>query len=420
MQTYPAARPYGTGSSSARVGVVRALNGVMVTDDVGSFNPLGTTLFPAWWLRRNDPSRFTANAAFAKECAIDYLRILCEVGGPTWEDRTIDPRVPEYESVLRDVVDEAYDVHGLRVELSIFGGGTGADPSMTVDKVLKAIDGRTHKVMNVEGVNEANANMAAMKPLVKRLTVALSPTLVAYASTDDPSLDDQMKIASAYTVHLDRNLGELRGEGAPLGERAIRQAWDLKDYGKPGFHNEPIGPQSSVAETSDARILAMLRWTAVLSGCVGFVFHTGGGVRCGGAADVARGRSANLYDVPRYAELAACLRALDGVVPPALPTWQQFNLGWANAPWSVDSIWVDQNVTHGVNRLYSADGGDGQLASVVVGVRQHAELTALRALGTVTVYDPASGTTLLSQRCDAGSVLRIEGTSPGYVLVASA
>jgi hypothetical protein len=409
----------GGGGAGARGGIVRAVNAVMVEDDHGSFNPLGVTLFPAWWLRKNDPSRLTRNLAFARECGMDYQRILCEVGGASWQDRTVDPRASDYVSILRDVVDEAWDVHHLRTELTLFGGGTGADPSMVLDKVLQAVDGRHHKVMNGEGVNENNMDMAAMKPIVERYVSSLLPVPVAYASTDNPSIADQLKVATCYTVHLDRTLGEMQGEGAPLGERAIRQAWDVKEYRKPGFHNEPIGPQSSVQETSDPRILAMLRWNGIICGCVGFVFHTGGGIRCGGAADVARGRSANLYDVPRFAEIADALRALDGVVPVAASTWRKFNLNWAGAPWSVDSIWADQSKQQGCNRLYSSDGGSA-VVSTVVGVRQHVTLTALRPLGNVVVYDPATGRSLISQRCNAGDAIRIEGTSPGYVVVATA
>jgi hypothetical protein len=419
MRTYPAAKPYksSTPAAGARSGVVHIVNNVMLADDDGSFNPLGTTLFPAWWLRKNDPARLTRNLAFAADCGIDYQRILCEVGGVSWEDRTVDPRDPDYVSILRDVIDEAFDVHGLRTELTVFGGGTGADPSMVIDKVLQAVGSNLQKIMDGEGVNENNLDLNAM--LVAKLAHELSPVPVAYASTDKPPIDEQLVVATAYTVHLDRTLGEMTGEGAPLGERAIRQAWDLKDYREPGFHNEPIGPQSSVAETSDPRILAMCRVLAILCGCVGYVFHTGGGIRCGGAADQARGRSANLYDVPSYAALAAALRALDSVLPPDLPTWEKLNLGWQNAPWKVDSIWVDHSVQQGTNRLYSAVSA-GRVVSAVVGVRKSVSLIAQRQLGDVQVYDPATGAVVQSQRCDAGSVLRIDGTSPGYVVIATA
>jgi hypothetical protein len=72
---------------------VRA-DGKAVRDDNGRFLPLATSFFTWWWAYKNERDRGLRNLEEVASWA-DELRAFGEVGGPTWEDRVIDPRASD-------------------------------------------------------------------------------------------------------------------------------------------------------------------------------------------------------------------------------------------------------------------------------------------------------------------------------------
>ena len=127
--------------SGRRVGRVR-VRGHALADDGGPFLGLGVSYFSALWRCRHDRKRLGRDLAFLSGQGFNYLRMLSMVGWhAAWEGREIAPirftnragRIvpawPDYWGQLRDLVDIAYDRHGLRTQITIF-----ADAQMMPDK----------------------------------------------------------------------------------------------------------------------------------------------------------------------------------------------------------------------------------------------------------------------------------------------
>ncbi|HUP38600.1 MAG TPA: hypothetical protein VM115_00660, partial [Vicinamibacterales bacterium] len=102
-------------------GPVRA-EGRAVADTAGPFNALGATMFWAAWAYKFDRSRLERNLEVLSAAGVDYVRVLGSVGGTSWEDRTTDPRWPDYDAIIAGMTDLAYDRYGLRTQWTIFGG----------------------------------------------------------------------------------------------------------------------------------------------------------------------------------------------------------------------------------------------------------------------------------------------------------
>jgi hypothetical protein len=134
----------------ARKGIVHA-DGRNFVDDDGAFYPLGGTLF--WALRgwKYEPDRVKQNLQFLKKHHYDYVRILGEVD---WPNNGIDENWPDYQTLLGELIDYAYDSCGLRIELTLVG--SDGDPMAIAQKIAPVINaGRQHKILNLEVANES-------------------------------------------------------------------------------------------------------------------------------------------------------------------------------------------------------------------------------------------------------------------------
>jgi hypothetical protein len=376
-----------------RHGVVRA-DGRSFVDDDGTFYPLGATMMWSLWGWKNDRARLQQNLQFLKQHHWDYVRILGEVD---WAAETIDPNWPDYQQVLGELIDYAYDVCGLRTELTLVGGV--GDPLTLAQKVAPVINaGRQHKILDVEIANESSLRPVTLQQLqdAGRYLVQNIPNLVALSSAEGlsvyapsgtwpgdygPTLVPQ-GIATLGTVHMDRTFGD-------DGWRETRQPWDFKDLPFPVSHNEPIGPRSSVAEETDPMRLAMLRAVGLINGVGAFVLHNGSGVT--GQVDPAHNRPANLWEVPGIDDIMNVVRGIDDWMPQRAGEGQHWNNGWAGDPWVADAFWGD-GADHGVNRNYSASTPDGWI-STEAGVKDHVVLTASRH-SRVEIFDIVKGKTL--------------------------
>ena len=377
----------------ARRGIVRAESRSFVDDD-GAFYPLGGTLFWSLYGWKNDRDRLKQNLDYLKQHHYDYVRILGEVD---WAGEAIDPAWPDYQQVLGEFLDYAYDTCGLRTELTLVGGS--GDPMAIAQKVVPVITaGRQHKILNLEVANESYGRpltLAAMQAAGRYLRQNL-PNLVALSSGEGlnsyapGSTDWRADYVSVYmpadaanlgTIHMDRGYGD-------FGWREVRQPWDWKDFPFPVSHNEPIGPRSSVAEETDPVRLAMLRAVGLINGVGAFILHNGAGVA--GRVDPGHNRPANLWEVPGIDAVMDAVRGVDAWMPPRVGEGNHWNNAWTGNPWVADAFWSD-GADHGVNRNYTVSTSDGWV-STVAGVKDRAVFTASRH-SRVEVFDVLKGKT---------------------------
>jgi len=362
-------------------GPVRAL-GHAVGDADGPFNALGATLFWGAWGYKFDRTRLERNLAAMNNAGVDYIRVLGSVGGPGWTDREADPRWTDYDMVIAGLTDLAYDRFGMRVQWTLFGGApstlTGAAREALVDRFARLARGREHKIFAFEIANEARSNgfegaagVAELRRLGKRLNDQ-TPVLVALsAPATGAACETYAKSgADAATIHYHRAFGS-DGPLTPLLRPWSYPAdFDVQCRGQlPAivFNNEPIGPESSVAEDDDAsRIVAAYALT-FLANNAAYVLHTGPGIRGGGAADVAPavGRHANMDELPSFASIATALSAARRYLPSGLANWTRHEPGAANAPVRGE-------------RVYAASFGNRFVALVVPG-KDRAVLRVQRA-----------------------------------------
>jgi hypothetical protein len=385
------------------LGQVRA-DGRAVADARGPFNALGATMFWGAWAYKFDLARLERNLATLSAAGFDYVRVLGSVGGTGWEDRQTDPRWSDYDAIIAGMTDLAYDKYGLRVQWTIFGGApftpSGAARAALVDRFASMARGREHKVFAFEIANEAWHNgfrgaegLAELRSLGKRLNdktavlVALSaPASGAACATYADSGADAMTIHYARTFGNDPESGPTGVENGPL--RPLLRPWSFGaahiracrgQLPQVVFNNEPIGPESSVRqEEAPARIAAAYVMT-FLAGNAAYVFHSGPGIRGGGAADVAPNlhRHANFDELPSFKSISTALGAATTYLPPGLANWSRHEPNAADAP------------LQGYGQLYSASKGSDFVA-LVVGATKPITLRA-RVNASIDVRQAATG-----------------------------
>jgi hypothetical protein len=145
----------GSGSKRAPSGRLSADGSHALKDGAGRIHPFSTSFFWWWWGWKNDRDRAVKNMQEVAPWA-DEVRAFGEVGGASWEDRTIDPRWPDYEDIGKAATDEAFGRYATRTQLTIFGGGTGVNPDEALRKVKAIIRGREEAFSSVETSNEGN------------------------------------------------------------------------------------------------------------------------------------------------------------------------------------------------------------------------------------------------------------------------
>jgi hypothetical protein len=385
-----------------RRGIVRA-NGRAWTDDGGSWHPLGATLFwaPYGW-RYNDQPRVRQTFAWLQGFGVDYTRMLGEVG---WPDEVIDPRWPDYQSIMAGCVDAAYDTYGLRTLLTLRGGGTDSDPLQHAHQIVELVRGREHKFLYLECANESTKN-GPSDEVMRQMIDILRPTglLVAPSSPDDSGQAGdlaQSLDATAAVAHFDRSPGE-------NGWRAIRQPWCANGWGILGDNAEGIGPRSSCGENCDPLQLAMYRATGIVSGCGAFVLHNGAGVY--GRPQPQYNRPANLWEVPGIDPIMQAVQGIDALLPAGVENWSKLNAGWMGSPLVPDAFWPD-GADHGIVRVYSAVRRPNYV-TVVLGVKRSVALWSLYQ-AEVTVHDPLTGTAV-RRTLTPGSLLRLDGPDDAH------
>jgi hypothetical protein len=375
--------PGGSPVGSTRTGITRAA-GRHFVDDGGQFNPMGGTLF--WAMRgwKFERDRVKQNMAYlAKYC--DYQRILAQVG---WPGNEIDEDWPDHVQILGEVIDYAYDVLGMRTQVTGVGGG---DYSATkiLDNMIAAIRGRESKVIYTEVANEWYGNWDGseeqMKAAGKKLRSSL-PGLVALSAPKEElavkRIDPWVSsgFANMGTVHLDRS--DDKGDWK---WRHVRKPWELRNPNYPVCHGEPGGPRSSVASYMEPIHLVMSRAVGILCGHEGYCLHNAAGVA--GQIDAARQRPANVWEVPGIDEIMTVVRGLDRLLPANPSAGEATRKGLGAHPLTADIIWVDGG-DHGVVRDYARVNGS-TFWQCLQGIKGYVNLTANRAY-RLTLIDPVT------------------------------
>ena len=361
-----------------RQGAVR-LEGRAFADADGPWLAAGTTLFWALWGEKHDPERLEQNLAWLAEAGADYVRILGMVGSESWADRVIDPDAADYWTTV-EKLDARLARHGLRFQITVFADAQAMMPNTIarpgfLDRWVQYANAHPHRVTVIEIANEYWQNGLDLDELVRLTTRANAATSVLVAPSapgcgtyPEGETPDAVRCRAEWAAlaavsdlmgpHFDRNIGTSDGVWRP-----VRQPWEMlfTPPAKAYVNNEPIGPQSSVAADDGPDRLYMAAAVTWLTGGAAYTLHTGAGIRGGGKFDLERGRSANLWEVPRIADTWAGLRAIRALLPPRLSNCTAKNAHWPDAPLSVDPTTLV--------RAYQAVCSDGTFVALPIGVQ---------------------------------------------------
>lgn len=404
--------------SKARQGLVRLDRRVFVDDD-GPFLGVGASLFWASWGYEHDRARLEQNLKFLSR-KVDYIRVLGVVGPSGWADRMVSARSLLESGTIGGLTDLAYDTYGLRIEWTIFGGiettPTSSDREALVRRFAAVLASRAQKVIHFEVTNEGwatglggDAGRAEGRRYAQILRESTSNRV---AITAPENLGDAAHLwydgsaADLFTSHLDRSTN---GTGGVF--RPIRQARDMVDQPLAWTSNEPIGPQSSVAEDDDPTRLALSAAYTWLCHGAGYVLHTGAGVRGGGLEDLARGRVVNMWEVSRISETLDAIAAVRKILPADLPNWvwRNNNPNFPEYPFQTNPLVDEANLL----RAFAAIAPDGRFVAIPIDVKRPTLFTAKRAMA-FDVIEPATAAVRSHQELVAGQTFTLEPT-PGAI-----
>jgi hypothetical protein len=310
----PGPGPYPPITPDEQSGVVHAEHKALV-DDRGPFNVVAVSFFWLLWGLKFDRERTIRNLDYC--LGADVLRIFCCVGQPgdSWQDRIIDPNWPDFQDVLADALYEM-KVRGMRALVTIFADVTQNVPNESsrtahVDRVLQVLLQHPECVCNVaisnegigfDGTSEINRHVARVQQQSAFLCSGL-------CSVEEPP-------ATVFAARTER---KTTGDGGMW--EHTEQPYDLKDTHLVASDEEPIGPQSSVAEDDDPLRNTAHAVCAWVCRAPIYCYHCGAGIRGGGQADLDRGRHANFFDQPSFAPTLQMLRAARDFLPGDLAQW---------------------------------------------------------------------------------------------------
>jgi hypothetical protein len=419
-----------------RTGRVR-VDGHALRDDDGPFLGLGVSYFTALWRCKHDRPRLEADLAFLSRQGFNYYRMLSMVGyNASWEGREVAPvaftrrdgkRVeawPDYWKQLRDLIDLAYDEHGMRTQVTVF-----ADAQLMPDKAARVehmrklltevVAGREQKIIMLEVANEAWQNgfpgdegVADLREFAKYLNERTEVPVAITSNHDWPELGSFKGFEQVYagasadlaTWHFSR---ERRSDD---GWKPVYDCWEFGD--RPGFppvsSNEPIGPGSSVNVEKEPIRLVMAAAFAYVAKLPMYVFHSEAGVM---------GR-ARFQDMPGVDRFGHVLRLLPG----DLPNWQRNDGKGEHAPFTAfaggqpNRYWPEvKDAVDGCVRNTGSQKSD-QFVCVPIGIRRAGlQLEARRAL-KFTAHDPLTGEMMKAAALRVGERVTLP-QGPGALLI---
>ena len=284
-------------------------------DARGPFNALGISFFWLLWGMRHDRERTLRNLDACQ--GADVLRIFCCVGQPgdSWGDRIIDPTWPDFQDVLAASLD-AMNARGMRALVTIFADVTQYLPdegsrAAHVERVCDVLNEHPERVYNV-GISNEGIGFPDHAEILRHVARVQEQTPFLVSSVC--SIED-----APATVYAARTERKTTGDGGMW--EHTEQPYDLRETPLIASDEEPIGPQSSVAEDDDPLRNTTHAACAWLMRAPLYVFHCGAGIRGGGQADLDRGRPANFYDDPVFPPSLLMLRWARDFLPGDLAQW---------------------------------------------------------------------------------------------------
>lgn len=373
----------------ARTGVV-AIAGRTFIDAQGPWLALGASHFSSGWLYLHDRAKFDRELQVLRGL-VDFVRSFVLVGpSGKWEDRTLG--VGDLGMVAP--VTDAHFAAGFRTEWTIFAGvdqvPTPDARLAVVDRVCVDLQPRQEKIQFLEVANEGWQNgfgddegRAELHALVARLRACLPQVQVAPTAPPDPNVEALYggSQATLATAHLER---DINGTGGPF--RPIRQAREFAEQPWPWVSNEPIGPQASVAADDDPSRLTLSAVYTWLCRGAAYVYHAGAGIRSGGAADLARGRSASFDQVPHFRETLERMQAARAALPADLPNWTWVNSNGRYGAYPFQMPYTAPDGTRLIApeeqllRAFASLAGDGRFVVVPLRVTEPTAFVAARAM----------------------------------------
>jgi hypothetical protein len=393
-----------------RGGLVRAC-GRALCDDGGPWPALGASLFWAVWGYKFDRPRLEANLKFLADHDFDYIRVLGELGGPHWNDRQVDPRWPDYDRIVGELTDLAYQKYGLRVEWTLFGGTdfstTPALRQARIDRFARVMVGREQAVLLVEIANEgwqtgfphpegttemralaarlgAKLKEAGAKPLLRAVTSPAGADVYGSQDTGAPyRLTYDGSGVEVGTVHTTRDRSD-------DGWRPVRSVIEYRSLsGMPPVisNDEPIGPGSSGSAENDPVKLVAHAVASYMAGMAAYTYHSNAGIWGGGRSGQQRGPG-DLWSFPRAREIAGGFKAMRGYVPADIGAWTFYDANAKGHPFQ-SSV-----------PMFAAVNGP-RFVALSFGARGRPPIKASHGM-TFTVIHPVTGATLQTVTLTAG------------------
>ena len=326
------------------------VDGHCLVDDRGPFLGLGASYFTALWRCKHDRARLEADLAFLSRCGFNYYRMLSMVGyQPAWNGREIAPLAfvnrddkhveawPDYWQQLRELIDLAYDRHGLRTQVTIFADAqlmpNKSDRIEHMRRILAdVVPGREHKIILLEVANEAWQNgfpgdegVADLREFARYLADRTEIPIAITSNHDWPEPGGTKAFTQIYadsaadiaTWHFSRD------RRTDDGWQPVYDCWEVGDQAgfPPVSSNEPIGPGSSVNSEHEPIRLVMAAAFAYAAKLPMYVFHSEAGV-------IGKSRFEEMPGIDRFRHV---LRLL----PPDLPNWERNDGQEARAPFTV-------------------------------------------------------------------------------------
>lgn len=353
------------------------------TDGRGPFYPLYASLFWALggWMR-GDQKRVRENLKFLAQHKFDGARVLYYVDWPDGGNSKPTHGTPQ---ALTELLDCAYNDYGLRLKVTVSGGGPANHQRLATDVAGVAVQHR-EKILLLEGVNERNCSREDAVAMGKILRNCGVPSSVGWGDEGDQAvLMGNEAGTSVDILHLERG-----SVGSPeFVRRLLRQCWDFHDLKRAADNGEPIGPNTSVAWCDDPFVLASMRAGGIICGAGAYCFHTGAGVYGIDYTHPQYGRRhANLWEIPNVDAMMVALRNVEKAIG---------HTGIENWHHDHASKWIEANGQR--EKQYGARVGK-EFVQIVTDTLGRVGFTPLEPLkfhdcfnpATGEKYDPASGT----------------------------
>jgi len=324
---------------------------------------------------------------------------------------------PDYWQQLTDLIDLAYDRHGMRTQITLFADAqlmpNEQDRREHMRRLLAdVVRGREQKIILLEVANEAWQNgfpgeqgVADLRKFTKYLA---DRTEIPVATTSNHEADFAKlygnSSADIATWHFSR-------DRRPNDSwKPVYDCWEIGDQSEfpPASSNEPIGPGASVAtETSSIRLVmaAAYAYTARLPM---YVFHSAAGVF---------GKT-RFEDTPAVREY----RHLKEMLPGDLPSWRRNDGRQNEAPFTAfaagqpNRYWSDVSESRdGCLQNIGSRQGD-RFVCMPIGIREGGLKLQAREALHFEAFDPLTGKALASATMKSGEGIVLPAGAGGLIL----